>query len=42
MKYDQKHVDKRIKQKYTHHIKQIARYFGLKTNLLQGLKKKWK
>ena len=36
-------VNKRIKQKniYIYIFNQIAQYFSLKTNLLQGLKEKW-
>jgi len=33
-------MQKKKKKKYM--FKQIAQYFGLKTNLLQGLKEKWK
>ena len=38
---DDEEVNKTIKQKI-YIFKQIAQYFGLKTNLLQGLKEKWK
>ena len=41
LQQDDEEVNKRIKQK-KYIFKQSAQYFGLKTNLLQELKEKWK